>query len=81
MLFSNQRKHNVLLPVADENGRTANIAYLIRYLCANLMKDRRKELFILDEAVYAIIIDFLILLVSSLKLISEQAARYIGLNQ
>lgn len=65
MLFSNQRKHHVSLPAEDENGRTANIAFLIRYLCTHLMKDARKELFVLDEAVYAIEIHFLFLLVSS----------------
>lgn len=54
MLFSNQRKHNISLPATDEDGRTANLAFLIRYLCAHLMKDQRKELFVLDEAVYAI---------------------------
>ena len=53
MLFSNQRKHNISLPAADEYGRTANLAFLIRYLCTHLMKDPRKELFVLDEAVYA----------------------------
>lgn len=53
MLFSNKRKHNVSLPAADEYGRTANLAFLIRYLCTHLMKDPRKELFVLDEAVYA----------------------------
>ena len=53
MLFSNQRKHKIHLPAVDEDGRAANVAFLIRYLCAHLMKDRRKELFVLDEAVYA----------------------------
>lgn len=63
MLFSNQRKHNIFLPVADEDGRTANLAFLIRYLCAHLMKDRRKELFVLEETVYETNIDTLKLLV------------------
>lgn len=53
MLFSNQRKHNISLPATDEDGRTANLAFLVRYLCVHLMKDHRKESFVLDEAVYA----------------------------
>lgn len=67
MLFSNQRKHNISLPATDEDGRTANLAFLVRYLCAHLMKDRRKELFVLDEAVYATNIETLNLLVSFTK--------------
>ena len=62
MLFSNQRKHNISLPTTDEYGKTANIAFLIRYLCIHLMKDPRKELFVLDEAVYATDINVLFLL-------------------
>ncbi|KAK2761382.1 Ubiquitin- modifier 1 [Arachnomyces sp. PD_36] len=51
MLFSNERKHTITIPVRDESGAVSNIAYLIRYLCENLMKDSRKELFVLDDAV------------------------------
>jgi Urm1 (Ubiquitin related modifier) len=52
MLFSNERKHHLKLPNKSEDGLVAaNIAYLVRYLCDNLMKDKRKELFVLDDAV------------------------------
>ncbi|KAL9104432.1 MAG: hypothetical protein Q9163_000638 [Psora crenata] len=44
LLFANQRKHNLLLPRLDENGNQINLAYLVRYLCKNLMKDRREEI-------------------------------------
>lgn len=54
MLFSNQRKHKVSLPSTDVNGTPSNIAFLIQYLCQNLMKDERRELFILDDSVYAL---------------------------
>ncbi|KAK7701942.1 Ubiquitin-related modifier 1 [Botryosphaeria dothidea] len=51
MLFSNQRKHDIALPAKDDNGEPANIAFLVRYLCKNTMKDHRKELFVLDDTV------------------------------
>ncbi|KAG9685387.1 hypothetical protein KCU81_g4178, partial [Aureobasidium melanogenum] len=51
LLFSNQRNHKVALPAQDQDGRPANIAYLIKYLCKNLMTDDKKELFLLDESV------------------------------
>jgi ubiquitin related modifier 1 len=55
MLFSDQRKHKVALPAQDEAGRPANIAFLIRYLCENVMTDQKKELFLLDECVYVLL--------------------------
>lgn len=51
MLFSNRRKHQITLPIRDENDAAANIAYLVRYLCQNVMRDHRKELFVLDDTV------------------------------
>jgi ubiquitin related modifier 1 len=51
MLFSNERKHKLAIPKSDESGGPVNISYLIRYLIQNLMKDPRKELFVLDDAV------------------------------
>ncbi|CAF9936982.1 MAG: Ubiquitin- modifier 1, partial [Alectoria fallacina] len=51
LLFSNQRKHQLFLPSTDENGRSANLAFLVRYLCENLMADKRKEMFVLDGTV------------------------------
>ncbi|KAK4937435.1 Ubiquitin- modifier 1 [Elasticomyces elasticus] len=51
MLFSNQRKHKLSLPATNEHGERANVAFLIRYLCGNLMKDQRKEMFVLEDSV------------------------------
>ena len=53
MLFDNVTKHTVSLSndAADEEPPT--LGYLIRYICENLIKDPRKELFVVDGAVYA----------------------------
>lgn len=52
MLFSNQRKHKISLPASDPKGQPSNVADLIKWLCDNLMKDPRKEMFVLDNTVY-----------------------------
>lgn len=52
LLFSNQRKHQLSLPAKDEDGQTANMAFLVRYLCQHLIKDRREELFVMDGTVF-----------------------------
>ncbi|KAF4980191.1 hypothetical protein FZEAL_3744 [Fusarium zealandicum] len=49
MLFSNKRQHSLEIPAVDGHGKPANIAYLIDYLCLNVMDDSRKELFVLDN--------------------------------
>ncbi|PKK45119.1 hypothetical protein CI102_11600 [Trichoderma harzianum] len=49
MLFSDQRRHSLTLPAKDKDGNPSNIAYLIHHLCENVMKDTRKELFVLQE--------------------------------
>ncbi|KAL6719592.1 Ubiquitin-related modifier 1 [Lecanora helva] len=51
LLFSNQRKHHLCLPSSDVEGRPANLAHLIKYLCDELMKDPRKDMFIVNETV------------------------------
>lgn len=51
MLFSDQRKHQISLPTKDERGDRPNLAFLVRYLCDNVMKDQRKELFVMDDTV------------------------------
>ncbi|KAF2865415.1 ubiquitin-related modifier 1 [Massariosphaeria phaeospora] len=51
MLFSNDRKHSLSMPAKDEDGTLSNIAYLVRYLCDSVMKDPRKDLFVLDGTV------------------------------
>ena len=48
MLFSDQREHQVKIPpIVDKKPVT--VAYLIDYLCEHIMKDTRKELFVLDD--------------------------------
>lgn len=54
MLFSNQRKHSVSLPAIDENGKPSNMASLVRHLCKYVMKDPRKEFFVVDDAMFVI---------------------------
>ncbi|KAL8936599.1 MAG: hypothetical protein Q9211_004108 [Gyalolechia sp. 1 TL-2023] len=51
MLFSKKRKHLISLPAADENGNPPDMAFLVRYLCKNLMTDRRKEFFVVDDTI------------------------------
>jgi len=51
MLFSNKRKHEVILPTRIKKDKSPNIRFLVNYLCENLMKDPRKELFVLDDSV------------------------------
>lgn len=50
MLFDNEHKHKVHLPTKEQDGTPTNIACLVRYLCDHLMKDKRKELFVLDDS-------------------------------
>lgn len=51
LLFSNQRKHHIALPSNDEKGQSANLAFLVRFLCDTLMADRRKEMFVKEGTV------------------------------
>ncbi|KAL2050766.1 hypothetical protein ABVK25_009004 [Lepraria finkii] len=51
LLFSNQRKHRLSLPSIGEKGQPANTAFLVRYLCENVMEDKRKEMFVIDGTV------------------------------
>lgn len=53
MLFSDQRIHKLTIPTHDADGKAVTIAYLITHLCENVMKDNRKELFVLDDHMYA----------------------------
>jgi ubiquitin related modifier 1 len=50
MLFSNENKHKIQLPATGKDKAPVNVAYLVQYLCDNVMKDKRKELFVLDGA-------------------------------
>ncbi|KAL2760791.1 hypothetical protein ACRALDRAFT_1073508 [Sodiomyces alcalophilus JCM 7366] len=49
MLFDDQRRYDVSIPAITKDGKPTNIAFLVDYVCQNLMKDSRKELFVLDE--------------------------------
>lgn len=51
MLFSDQRKHKISVPAVDPKEKPATISFLIQWLCENLMKDPRKEMFVLDDSV------------------------------
>jgi len=51
MLFSDQRTHRISLPAQDDRGGRPNVAFLVRHLCDHVMKDRRKELFVMDDTV------------------------------
>lgn len=51
ILFSNERKHSVNLPAQLSDGNPPTISYLLQYLVENVMKDERKELFILEDNV------------------------------
>lgn len=51
MLFDNKNKLKVSVPATGHHGSPANIKFLVCYLCENLMRDPRKELFVVDGAV------------------------------
>ncbi|KAF2216594.1 hypothetical protein CERZMDRAFT_56250 [Cercospora zeae-maydis SCOH1-5] len=51
LLFSDQRQHKISLPARDARGQPATVASLIKWLCDNLMKDPRKDMFVLDDTV------------------------------
>lgn len=48
MLFSDERKHKISIPAKDDKGKAVNIGWLVDYLCEKVMKDTRKEMFVLD---------------------------------
>ena len=52
ILFDNERKHSIALPARQNDGGRPNISFLLGYLVDNLMKDERKELFMLEGNVY-----------------------------
>ena len=51
MLFSNQSRHQVSLPATDSSGQPSNLGFLVDYLINNLMRDPRKEMFVMDGTV------------------------------
>lgn len=54
MLFSDQRIHKLTIPTHDADGKAVTIAYLITHLCEDIMRDNRKELFVLDDHMYVL---------------------------
>ena len=71
LLFSNQRKHHLALPSTDESGQSANMAFLVRYLCENVMVDKRKDMFVMGGTV---------LVVSYPSMMRERSSRADGLQ-
>lgn len=51
ILFANQKKYSLSIPAKDDTGAQANVAFLVRHLCNTIMKDPRKEMFVLDNTV------------------------------
>ena len=51
ILFSNKRKHVISIPAQDGNKQPSNVAFLIQYLCDNLMDDPRRDMFVIDDSV------------------------------
>ena len=52
MLFSDQRKHSLRVPGKDDKGNAVTVGWLIHHLCDEVMKDTRKEMFVLEDHVY-----------------------------
>jgi len=48
MLFDNIASHKCSIPAHNSQNQTFTIGDLIPWLCEHLMKDSRKELFVLD---------------------------------
>jgi ubiquitin related modifier 1 len=48
MLFSDERKHRLSVPARDGKGDAVTVGWLVDYLCDEIMKDNRKEMFVLD---------------------------------
>jgi ubiquitin related modifier 1 len=48
MLFSDQRKHALSVPAKDGKGQPVTVGWLVDYLCDEVMKDTRKDMFVLD---------------------------------
>ncbi len=51
MLFSDKRKHSISVPAKDSKGDAVTVGWLVQYLCEEVMKDARKEMFVLDNHV------------------------------
>jgi hypothetical protein len=58
MLFSDQRKHSLRVPAKDDKGNAVTVGWLVHHLCEEVMKDTRKEMFVLDDHVYGPLFHF-----------------------
>lgn len=56
MLFSDERTHRLSIPLKDEKEDPVTVGWLVHYLCNEVMKDTRKEMFILDGHVSVIVL-------------------------
>lgn len=52
MLFDNIQTHKVSIPAKDDEGANVNVKSLIPWLCKNIMRDSRKELFVQEGSMY-----------------------------
>ncbi|KAK5458033.1 Ubiquitin-related modifier 1 [Exophiala xenobiotica] len=78
LLFDNVTKNAVSLSKDADNGNPPTVGYLVRYLCDHLMKDSRKELFVLDGAVYVNVREEACVL---LLMLASKPPRYSGPDQ
>jgi hypothetical protein len=52
LLFASQRSHKIALPATDPaTNQPVNVGFLIDWLCKNLMKDPRQDMFVLEGTV------------------------------
>jgi ubiquitin related modifier 1 len=52
LLFKNQRKYQLNVPAVNPSTKApTTIGYLVRHLADDLMADKRKELFVVNEVV------------------------------
>jgi len=48
MFFSDKRKHELSVPAKDDKDNAVTVGWLVSHLCEKVMKDTRKEMFVLD---------------------------------
>ncbi|KAJ9612336.1 Ubiquitin- modifier 1 [Cladophialophora chaetospira] len=51
LLFDNVAKHPLAVAKNANDGKPPTIGWLVKYLCNHVMKDSRKELFVLNDNV------------------------------
>lgn len=50
MLFDNVTNHSISIASKNSKDKSATLGDLVNYVCEELMKDPRKELFVLDKS-------------------------------